>query len=329
MLSSKEKMIENVEEEACETQSHVYRDDEELYGEELDDEGEDMLLHISKDSVIALYKDEDNPDSLVLQFYYHGDYISLAENCYWSEYAIYVSDYYKEYLLQNGWREDDEEFWWINDNNDENIKFIADLIERYDFFSYKIMEEYAYCIETEVITLNDSPIYQFTEAMKKEGINYHISDNGQKITYNINYLESKLKETKCEICFDSDGCSVYAYSKVEAELKSLFEMFKYLHMANYRMIRSNFEINPRTGEIRLKTRFDVDWYEGELIDYYVYRIIFTSPHVLDIYGNGILALSLDLSNADDEIEKVEQSDLEDTYHYKGLKFSEKVDDIPF
>lgn len=297
---------------------------------------DDGKLAESNDGIIYLYELDENTNCIVISFDGYSDILGVPDSDDRIAYASYIDDYYTEDLLDNGWTYDDDNGWWINDNNETNIEFAIDLINKYDEVADELKDEYDSTDDFEEddednnLTLKESLWMQVTEYMDRMEIPYSATFEGTMLRYTVSGLKSKIKKAECNIWFDKWGYTVYAVSPFEADLDDIEEMMKFLHMANSGMIRSNFEIDLENGIIRLKTRYDTYW-APQLTDEVMHNSIYGSANVLDDYGNGIIALSMGFSNAEEEIRKVEgpfeTEDQDDEFVPEPFTAIDK--DIPF
>ena len=168
--------------------------------------------------------------------------------------------------------------------------------------------------------------------MEANDIEYNTDGPGKTLFFTITGLESALNYAGCRIVFDILGFTVYAYSECKPNLGALNEMLKYLHMANYGLTRGNFEYDLRDGEIRVKNRYDVYYYQ-KISEELIEDSINSTIEVLDQYGNGIVALSLGFSTAEDEIKKVEgegeEEEEEEQHSFNPEGYTVIEEDIPF
>lgn len=228
-------------------------------------------------------------------------------------------------------RIEEEDFWWLigdrtgtlasAEENNSDVK----MEDIFDFADFTEVER----TQPEVKDIDYKKYYweKVIDYMESNGIEYNTEGPGETVFFTITDLESALNYSGCRFVFDILGFTVYAYSECKANLGSLEEMLKYLHMANYGLTRCNFEYDVRDGEIRVKNRYDA-YYYPKVTDELIEDSINYAIDVLDAYGNGIVALSLGFSTAEDEIKKVDGDNEEDD-DFSPECFTAIEEDIPF
>ena len=133
--------------------------------------------------------------------------------------------------------------------------------------------------------------------------NYRYEADKNCIHMGIN-LKCRLREAKIYVNFRETNYLVYVVAPISGNKDDLGELLRYVAMANYGLIDGNFELGCRDGEIRYKTFVNCEGLAslpGEVI----LRSIFIGCSMMDRYGDGLAALAMGFSSAEDEIAKVE------------------------
>ena len=148
-----------------------------------------------------------------------------------------------------------------------------------------------------------------------DAVRNYLDDEGYRYEYNAEHkflrlgfgVHCKLKNVRLFVEFKKIGYVVYAIAPINADKENLFEMLKYLTMANYSLLHGNFEMDVSDGEIRYKCwieTWQLDTLGGQQID----ESLSVPLMMFERYGDGIAALALGFSDAETEINKAEAPD---------------------
>ena len=282
----------------------------------------------NKESHFEFIFDNDSADDdFTKNYFLLRDFLSEIDNKLYDTFPELTEDEYDNYE----WNLDYDTFFdeLDNETEDESVNQIEgeDDPEEYESdFDGRSYETVTYEKEQPDLNLARYLWDQITDYLENKGLDYSTEASSGSVYFTRIGLESKLKKADCRVDFDESGYTVYAFSEFDADLDQVDEMLKYLHLANYNMIRCNFEIDLDNGIIRVKSRYDV-YYAPNLTDEYIQESLNAPVNVLDEYGNGIVALSLGFSNAEDEISKVENDVDYEELTVGGFKYIDE--DIPF
>lgn len=139
--------------------------------------------------------------------------------------------------------------------------------------------------------------------LDKNDWHYKYDSEKQRITCGVS-LESKLKHADMTVIFNDNGFTVYGTSQLSADNSSMAEVAKYLHGANYGLRNGNFELDFRDGEVRYKVYVNTKTLTSlpnDIID----DAVLLPFIMLDKYGNGLAAVIMGFSSADDALKTAE------------------------
>lgn len=147
---------------------------------------------------------------------------------------------------------------------------------------------------------------QITDAIRNfldnDDWHYEYDAENSMVRMGLN-LKSKLKNCRIFIDIKNDAYLVYLVSQINADKDNLSELMRYLTIANYGLINGNFELDIRDGEVRYKTYVNCDGLET-LPEQVIKDSLYLAAFTLDRYGDGLAALIMGFSTADEEIQKI-------------------------
>ena len=148
--------------------------------------------------------------------------------------------------------------------------------------------------------------------LDRKGYNYRFDADKNKFTMGFNLNRTKLKS--CDIVVyvrpisgEENYCrALLAYGNIaiSADKSSMAQVCEYLTRANYGLTVGNFELDHRDGEIRYKVSINVrDDLPGEdaVDDLWAIPV-----GMFNKYGDGLLAVNMGFSDAEDAIRMAEQ-----------------------
>jgi len=139
-----------------------------------------------------------------------------------------------------------------------------------------------------------------------EGEGYRYEYNAEREFLRLGFkIDCKLKHVDIIVDFHERGFLVYAISPICADEECFAEVRKYLSMANFALMDGNFEMNPKSGEVRYRCwvgTWALESLPSEVID----ESISVTYDMFKRYGDGLAALSLGFSDAETEIVKAEK-----------------------
>ncbi|MBR4170197.1 MAG: YbjN domain-containing protein [Kiritimatiellae bacterium] len=156
-----------------------------------------------------------------------------------------------------------------------------------------------------------------TEAMLN-AIRDYLDDNDWNYEYDAEHslikmglgMKCKLHTVRIFIDLKADYYLVYVVAPINADKDNLGELLRYTARANYGLINGNFELDVRDGEFRYKSYVNCDGLET-LPPAIIEESIHVGCAMMNRYGNGFAALAMGFSDADTEIDKVENKDGQD------------------
>ena len=154
----------------------------------------------------------------------------------------------------------------------------------------------------------DAVIDAVRDFAESEGYNYEFNTEHEFLRLGFK-VDCKLKHVDIVIAFHDFGYNVFAVSPITADADSIPEMMKYLSMANFGLINGNFEMNPSNGEIRYRCWVSTRKLESLSVEA-VDEEVSVAYGMIKRYGNGIAAIALGFSDAETEIEKAENPQVE-------------------
>ena len=140
--------------------------------------------------------------------------------------------------------------------------------------------------------------------LDNSGIRYEYDAANDTVRFGTK-VDCRLSSVRYRIGFGDEDYTVYVTCQMNAAESARDEIAKYLTMANYGLRSGNFEMDYRDGEIRYKVYVDchdLDWLPDKIIG----RSIFVPLGMVERYGDGIAALLMGFSSAEDEIRKAEK-----------------------
>ncbi len=141
-----------------------------------------------------------------------------------------------------------------------------------------------------------------SDYLDTEGWHYKLYDDSGIIIMSMK-LHCRLHCVTMVVDFDEDSYTVYAVSPVNADMKRPAEIMKFISAVNYGLKNGNFELDTEDGEIRYKCYVSFDL-AGSLHSGIIERSLVIPPCMYELYGDGIAALSLGLSDSETELSRL-------------------------
>lgn len=138
---------------------------------------------------------------------------------------------------------------------------------------------------------------------------WHFSFDEQKGSFRFGLsLKGKLRNVKYSVHIREDDYSVYVTSPLSADADDndmITRMSEFICRANYGLIRGNFELDVRDGEIQFK--FYVPCNDSVPSDKTIGESIYIPMQMFKKYGDGIVSIIFTDTTAEEAIMKCENS----------------------
>ncbi len=173
---------------------------------------------------------------------------------------------------------------------------------------------------------------QYTTFLEDTHQYYMVLEEGESLAFEET-LNCKLKKAKVTITFSDFGYDIIAFSDCYIEEDTSRDLLEFLLRANNREYMTHFEVSD-DDEIIAVSHY-TSWYPSLTTTQMRMSLLYVA-RILEYYGNGILALSLNLSNVEDELEKAEI--MSDEYEERNNNLYNEItsnnisdieEDIPF
>ena len=143
----------------------------------------------------------------------------------------------------------------------------------------------------------------FVAWLDKIGCEYEDDPYPLAISYKTE-LECKLKECRVHVYFTDLGYIIEIPTNWYLEKPYIEEMATYLLRANEDPSQAHFQIDINN---QIVVSLDFESWVGFLVEPQIESNLLDAVSLLDAYGNGIIALSMGLSNVEEEITKAKSN----------------------
>ena len=144
--------------------------------------------------------------------------------------------------------------------------------------------------------------YASKEYLDSQKWSYHENLSEYRIDFTMN-LKSKLSSCKVIVHAKEKGIFCLAVSPVKANPNQMLSVVEYITRANYGLLRGNFEIDYRDGEIRYKTFLNSVNIVPDIDD--IGWTIDIGFLMLEKYGDGLLKNIMGFGNPEQDIAEAE------------------------
>jgi len=141
------------------------------------------------------------------------------------------------------------------------------------------------------------------EVLDNKGYNYGVEDDEPTILSGMS-LDNKLNSTNIRIFCRDGHIAIYAFVKIYADEGCRSNVAEYITRANYGLTFGNFEMDLSDGEVRYKMVLDADTMES-LPESVFMRAFYIPIHMLEKYGDGLLAVMFGMKSPEEAIDEAE------------------------